>query len=83
MSFVKQWEIVTDDSSSSSPPKPLLPVLFFDLNGDGRQETLIAFDKSNAIGIYDGSSRGGKGRKTKNETDARDEDVGNENTLRL
>ena len=65
-SFVKQWEIVTDDSSSLSPPKPRLPVLFFDLNGDGRQETLIAFDKSNAIGIYDGSSRGGKGRKTKN-----------------
>ena len=86
MSFVKQWEIVTDDDSSSlSSPKPLLPVLFFDLNGDGRQETLIAFDKSNAIGIYDGSSRGGKGQKTKNNENGmnEDEDVGNENTLRL
>ena len=54
--------LTTDDSSSSSPskrmvdakkrnfserpPKPRLPVLFFDLNGDGRQETLIAFDKA-------------------------------------
>ena len=85
MSFVKQWEIVTDDSSSLSSPKPLLPVLFFDLNGDRRQETLIAFDKSNAIGIYDGSSRGGKGQKTKNNKNGmnEDEDVGNENTLRL
>ena len=84
-SFVKQWEIVTDDSSSLSSPKPRLPVLFFDLNGDGRQETLIAFDKSNAIGIYDGSSRGGKGQKTKNNENGmhEDEDVGNENTLRL
>jgi hypothetical protein len=89
MSFVKQWEILTptSDDSSSSSSSPLLPVLFFDLNGDGRQETLIAFDESTKIGIYDGSSRGGgKGRKKKNDDGMHAEDeesVANENTLRL
>ena len=100
ISFVKQWEILTSDdsslSSSSSPsvvintkknfgrrPKPLLPVIFFDLNGDGRQETLIAY-KSAKIGIYDGSVRGGKQQKKKNNDGMNeDEDVANENTLRL
>ena len=89
MSFVKQWEILTptSDDSSSSSSSPLLPVLFFDLNGDGRQETLIAFDESTKIGIYGGSSRGGgKGRKKKNDDGMHAEDeesVANENTLRL
>ena len=36
--------------------RPPLPVAFFDLNGDGRQETLIANDDA-TVGIYDGSER--------------------------
>ena len=52
--FEKRWEVRTTRGRTKG--RPPLPVAFFDLNGDGRQETLIARDDA-TVGIYDGSER--------------------------
>ena len=61
--FEKRWEVVRKRTTTTTkgggrrrPPLPL-PVAFFDLNGDGRQETLIAHGDDATVGIYDGSER--------------------------
>ena len=54
--FEKRWEVVRRRGGTKGGGRPPLPVAFFDLNGDGRQETLIANDDA-TVGIYDGSER--------------------------
>lgn len=59
VSFVLQWEISSSRrgrGSGEEERRPSPPIVFFDLNGDGSQETLIAFG-GGKVGIYDGSSR--------------------------
>ena len=100
VSFVLRWEISNSRSADDEERhrrRLTPPIVFFDLNGDGSQETLIAHF-GGKVGIYDGSSRSSRlettttkkattgekmKKKKKKQKEAKEEENGGTKNLRL